>query len=324
MIKRRGLLSGAGAVAFVHGVRAATPITLAVSSTTLAYGGLRIALGAGLYARNGIELKVIVMDSGNAALSAVVGGSAAFASAGPGEVLAARLHGRDIVIIHNFYRGLLASLMLTKAAAAKTGVTPDAPLAQRMRALEGLTIALPSPTTSVLQPYKAATESVGVRMKYAYMTQAATVAAFQAGAVDGGILVPPFSLAPQANGSGVVWINGPRNELPGDVSPTSSVCAQTTSDYAKAHPDVIAAMRQTAEDLGAYLRDHPAEALDHLMRAYPSLDEPAAKALLNENASNWAAARLTADDIRREISILVRSNALPGVEKIDPASVLWP
>jgi ABC-type nitrate/sulfonate/bicarbonate transport system substrate-binding protein len=323
MITRRVLLFGAGMVA-VHRARATTPVTLTVSSATLAYGGMRIALGAGLYAKNGIDLRVIVMDSGNAALAAVLGGSAAFASAGPAEVLAARMHGRDIVVVLNFYRGLLASLMLTKSAAAKTGVAPNAPLAKRLHALDGLTIALPSPTTSVLQPYKAAAEGVGAKMKYAYMTQPATVAALQTGAVDGGILVPPFSLTAQANGSGIIWINGPRNELPADVSPTSSVCAQTTSDYAKANPTVIAAMRQTSKDLGVFLREHPEEALTHLMHAYPSVNEASAKALLAENTPNWSNATLTADDIRREIAILVRANGLPGVEKVDPTSVIWP
>ena len=323
MITRRLLLGSAGTLA-IHRARAATPATLAVSSTTLAYGGLRIALGAGLYARNGIDLKVTVMDSGNAALAAVLGGSVAFASAGPGEVLAARMHGQDIVIVLNFYRGLLASLILSKATAAKTGVAPNAPLEKRLHALDGLTIALPSPTSSVLQPYKAAAEGVGAKMKYAYMTQAATVAALQAGAVEGGLLVPPFSLAALANGSGIIWINGPRSELPADVSPTSSVCAQTTSAYAKANPTVIAAMRQTAKDLGVFLRERPQDALTHLMHAYPSLDEASAKALLIENTPNWSNPTLSVDDIKQEISILVRANGLPGVEKVDPAAVLWP
>jgi ABC-type nitrate/sulfonate/bicarbonate transport system substrate-binding protein len=324
MITRRVLLGSAGAALAIHHARAATPITIAVSSTTLVYGGLRMALGAGLYEKNGIDLRVTVMDSGNAALAAVLGGSVAFASAGPGEVLAARMHGRDIVVVVNFYRGLLASLMLTKAAVAKTGVAPNAPIEQRLRAVDGLTIALPSPTSSVLTPYKAAAEGVGAKMKYAYMTQPATVAALQTGAVDGGLLVPPFSIAARANGSGVIWISGPRNELPADVSPTSSVCAQTTSDYAKANPAIIAGMRQTAKDLGVFLRERPEEALTHLMHAYPSLDEASAKALLAENAANWSNATLTVEDIKREIALLVRAGGLPGVERVDPASVLWP
>lgn len=78
--------------------------------------GCGMALGAGLHEKNGIDLRVTVMDSGNAALAAVLGGSVA--PAGPGEVLAAKMHGRDIVVVVNFYRGLLASLMLTKAAVA--------------------------------------------------------------------------------------------------------------------------------------------------------------------------------------------------------------
>ena len=144
------------------------------------------------------------------------------------------------------------------------------------------------------------------------------------GVVDGGLLVPPFSLAAHANGSGVIWINGPRNELPADVSPTSSVCAQTTSDYAKANPAIIAGMRQAAKDLGVFLRERPEEALTHLMHAYPSLDEASAKDLLAENAANWSNATLTVDDIKREIALLVRAGGLPGVERVDAGAVLLP
>ena len=71
MISRRILLGGLGAASLVSPGRAATQITLAVSSNTLAYGGLRIAEGAGLFSRNGLEPRIIVMESGNAAISAV-------------------------------------------------------------------------------------------------------------------------------------------------------------------------------------------------------------------------------------------------------------
>ncbi len=63
---------------------ATTPLTIAVSSSSLAYGSLKIAQQAGLFQKNGIDPKVIVMESGNAAITAVVAGSAAFSGAGAG------------------------------------------------------------------------------------------------------------------------------------------------------------------------------------------------------------------------------------------------
>jgi ABC-type nitrate/sulfonate/bicarbonate transport system substrate-binding protein len=324
MITRRLFLGSLGAAALARQARAATRVTLAISSNTLAYGGLRIAQGAGLFPRNQLEPRIIVMDSGNAAISAVLGGSAEFSASGPGEVLAAKVRGRHLVIVQNFYRGLPGSLVLSKAAAAKSGVAPDAPIEQRLRVLDGLSIAEPSPTSAYLHPYKAASEAVGAKIKFVYMTQPAMVAALQAGVVDGIVAGAPFSLAPIANGSGVQWISGPKDELPEPVRPTSSACLQTTTEYAKANPQIIAAMRQVSADLVDFIRDKPDEALVILAKAYPSLDAPSVKAAFVENARNWSTPKMTADDIRREIEIQVSSGALPGVANVDPASVLLP
>jgi len=328
VITRRGLLGtllgGVGAAALIRPARAVTPVTLAISSSTLAYGGLRIAQGAGLFPKNQLEPRIIVMDSGNAAISAVLGRSAEFSASGPGEVLAAKVRGRDLVIVQNIYRGLPGSLVLSKAAVAKAGIAADAPIAQRLRALDKLSIAEPSATSAYLHPYKAASEAVGAKIKFVYMTQPAMVAALQAGAVDGIVAAAPFSLAAVTNGSGVLWISGPKDELPEPVRPTSSACLQTTAEYAKSNPQVIAAMRQVAADLSDLIRDKPDEALAILSKAYPSLDAAAAKAAFAENARNWSAPKTTPEDIKREIEIQVSSGALPGVAAIDPASVLWP
>jgi ABC-type nitrate/sulfonate/bicarbonate transport system substrate-binding protein len=324
MITRRTFLGGAGAAALVGQASAATPIMLAISSNTLAYGGLRIAEGAGLFLKNELTPRIIVMDSGNAAISAVLGGSAEFSASGPGEVLAAKVRGRNLVIVLNLYRGLTGSLVLSKASAAKIGGAPDAPIEQRLRLLDGLSIAQPSATSAYLHPYKAASEAVGAKIKFVYMTQPAMVAALQAGVVDGIVAGAPFSLASIANGSGVLWISGPKDELPEPVRPISSTCLQTTAQYAKSNPGIIAAMRQVAADLTDFIRDKPDEALVILAKAFPSLDPASAKAALVENARNWSAPKMTPDDIKREIEIQVSSGALPGVAAIDPASILLP
>jgi ABC-type nitrate/sulfonate/bicarbonate transport system substrate-binding protein len=324
VITRRALIGSFAAAVVTRQASAATRVTLAISSNTLAYGGLRIAEGAGLFTKNELAPRIIVMDSGNAAISAVLGRSAEFSASGPGEVLAAKVRGRQLLIVLNLYRGLTGSLVLSKASVAKIGLAPDAPISQKLRALDGLSIAQPSATSAYLQPYKAASEAVGAKIKFVYMSQPAMVAALQAGAVDGIVAGAPFSLASISNGSGVLWISGPKDELPEPVRPTSSTCLQTTAEYAKSNPSVIAAMRQVAADLTDFIQNKPDEALAVLARAYPSLDVASAKAAFMENAKNWTAPKMTPEDIKREIDIQVTAGALPGVANIDPASVLLP
>ena len=215
-------------------------------------------------------------------------------------------------------------MVLTKAAADKTGVAPDAPIEQRLRALNGVSIAEPSPTSAYLHPYRAAAKAVGATMKFVYMTQPAMVPALQTGAVDGAVLGAPFSLTPVKNGNGVLWISGPKDELPEPMRPASSACLQTTADYARSHQEVIASVRQVGADLAAVIHDTPDAAMAILAKAYPSLDAESVRAVFAENAQNWSRPNMTVDDIKREIAIQESSGALKGVSAIDPASVLLP
>lgn len=298
------------------------PVTIALSSSTLAYGGLRIAEQAGLFRRHGIDPRIIVMDSGNAAIAAVLSRSAEFSASGPGEVLAARVRGREVVILANIYRGLSGSLVLAKTVAEKLGVAADAPLEQRLRALDGLAIAAPSATSAYLTPIKSVAEAAGAKIKFVYMTQPAMVAALQAGAVQGVIAGAPFSLTPVSNGSGVLWISGPAGELPEAARPASSACLQTSAEYAQSHPDVVRNLQAVFTDLARLITEQPEQARQLLAKAYPQLDPASAAAAFTESAANWSRPVMTEADIEQEIMIQASTGALPGVKAIVPASVL--
>jgi ABC-type nitrate/sulfonate/bicarbonate transport system substrate-binding protein len=300
-----------------------TPVTLAVSSNTLAFGGLRIAEKAGLFQQHGLDPHIVVMDSGNAAISAVLGGSAEFYAAGPGEALAARVRGRDVVMVMNLFRGLSGSVILAKSVVEKLGVSPQAPIEQRLRALDQLSIAEPSATSAYLTPIKSAAEAVGAKIRFVYMTQPAMVAALQVDAVQGIVAGAPFSLTAVANGSGTLWISGPKGELPAADRPISSVCIQTTADYARSHAEMIQALRAVFTDLVRLIKTEPDKAKAFLAKGFPQLDPASLDAAFAESADNWSQPDLSVDDVRREIRIQASLGALPGVAAIDPASMLY-
>src|SRR5437868_2131385 len=97
MIARRTLLAGSlGRLLLPMTARRlragpAENIAIAVSSTSFVLAGVKIGEQAGLFARNGINLRIVVMDSGNTAMAALVGGSVPFAVTGPPDSLMARL-----------------------------------------------------------------------------------------------------------------------------------------------------------------------------------------------------------------------------------------
>lgn len=306
-----------------HAQPAAVPtVNVAVSSNSLATAGLRIAENAGLFAKHGLQVKITTMDSGNAAMAAVLSGSVQFAVAGPPEALAARARGQDIVIAANLYRGLAGSVVMSKSKAAKLGVRTDAPVNDRLRALDGLTVAVPSATSSLLGPLKSAAAATGARVKYTYLAQPAMVAALETNAIDAMMASSPFSGTPILKGTGVLWINGPGGDLPADVSPASSATLLTTASTAAANADVIRKFRAVLDDLAQLIKQKPDEAKRALVKAYPQLDVAALDLAFAQQADNWMQPVFTEADVKQEIKLLRSATPIPGLENVVPQSVI--
>jgi ABC-type nitrate/sulfonate/bicarbonate transport system substrate-binding protein len=262
------------------------------------------------------------MDSGSAAMTAVLSGSAEFASAGPGEVLAARLRGQKLLIVASIYSGLAGTLVLSKTIAARFAAATT--IEAKLRALDGLTIATPSATSAYTHPYKSAAEALGAKPRFVYMAQPTMPAALQAGAVQGLIAGAPFSTAAVASGAGQLWISGPKGELPAKVLPASSACVETSEAYFTTRPDVVRRVEASFRSLVVFLQEQPEEAQRLLGLAYPQLDAATLQAAFRDEAPNWSRPFLTEADIAQEIAIQVASGALKGVDAIAPASLLVP
>ena len=297
-------------------------VNLAVSSTSFVLGGVRIAQQEDLFAKHGVTLNVSVMDSGNTAIDALISNSVQFAVAGPPDVLVARSRKLDVVIAANLYRGAAGSVVLSKAAVQRIGVKPDAPLPDRLRALKGLTIAVPSATSTQTTPIRAAAKAAGIPLSFTYMPQPAMVAALAAGAIDGMMASSPFSGQPILQGTGVLWINGPGGGFSPDATPASSSCLNTTGRYAQSHADVVRRMQAVMADVATFIKQNPDQAKRDLAKGYPKVDQKSIDLIFSQEAQNWTQPVLTVADIEHEIVLLPNSSSIPGISKMDPASAM--
>lgn len=328
-INRRTILKSAPAFALVASnsrsfAQAPVEITIAVSSTSFVIGGVRIGESAGLFEKNGLKPRIVVMDSGNAAMAALLGRSAQFAVAGPPEVLAARVRKQDIAIVVSLYRGLAGSLILSKTLVNGLKTKPDSPLTERLKALDGMSVAVPSATSSLLGPVRKAALSNGANIKFSYMAQPAMVPALEASAIQGMIASFPFAGAPLLKGTGVVWLNGPAGDLPTDALPSSSSTMQTTSEYAKANPDLVRRIQRSFGDIAHFIKEKPEDARLALAKGYSSLSKEELDLAFNQQKTNWTAPFLSEDDIQQEIMLLKASSDLQGLDALDPKSVIIP
>lgn len=328
-LDRRTVLAGAGAMAatlampaIVRAQAAPTELAISMSSNAMPFGGLRIAQQMGLFEKHGFKARLIVSESGNAATTALISRSVQFAGSGPSQALTARARRQELVIVANLYRGLSGSLVLSKAAIDKTGVKPDAPVAQRIKALDGMTVASPSATSAYTGPIKNAAEQQGVKVRLVYMAQPAMPAAIETGAIQGMIAAVPFSTVPVIKGTGLLWISGPKAEFPAEFMPTSSACLQTTEAYAKANPDVVKRLQDMVLELAKVIQEHPAEAKAALGRAYPDFDPATLDQAFATDSANWAKPIFTVADMEQERKILEETESVPGVKELDLKQLL--
>ena len=308
---------GSGAAA-----ETASPITIALSSNSLAYGGLRIAQQLKLFDREGLAPRIVIMDSGSAATAALVGGSAEFSGAGPAEVIAARARGMPLVIATNVYHGAAAPLVLSSAVAKTLAATPASPLQDRYKALNGLTIAVPSATSALLAPIRNSAELEGAKAKFVYMAQPAMGAALQAGAIQGFVATAPFWTASVQSGDGVVWVDAPKGEVAAAAQPSSTAVLVTTTAYAEAHPDIIRRLRAVFTDVGAAIKQDPAAAFEALKAAYPQVDPSTLQLAFDHDAANWSQPVLTDADMQQEIRLLRQTVNLTNLDAVNPADLL--
>ena len=325
MLRRRVLLT-ATATTWAVGARAAEleEVKVAVSSTSFVLGGFLIGQKAGLFAKHGLVPRVVVMDSGSAAMSALLGGSVDFSVSGPPELLAARARGQDVAIVVNLYAGLAGSLVLGKAVAAQLGIPPTAPLADRLRKLDGLVIAEPSATSSLLGPYRAASEAVGAHLRFTYLAQGTMPAALENGAIQGMVASFPFAGTPILRGTGIQWIDGPGGELPADVLPASSSVVQSTRPAIIAKPDLMRRMQQSVIDIADFIVSDQAGARKALAAAYNQLSPAEIDLAYGAQWKNWTKPFLTEADIRQELKLLKASVKLPGLDGLDLSRAMLP
>jgi ABC-type nitrate/sulfonate/bicarbonate transport system substrate-binding protein len=300
-------------------------VTIALSSSSLGPAAPRVAKELGLFEKHGLSAKIVAMDSGNTALAALISKSADAAMVGSGTLIAAQARGRDVVIIANGYGGFATTMVLSKAVADKLRVSPKAPVADRLKAVDGLLIGTPEATAGSTLGFKNAAATVGANMRFTYMSQQAMPAALERGAIEGYLASAPYWAGPVANGKGIVWISGPSGELPSGTVNGTSTQLQMLRETAEADPDLAKRFATVFADLRKAIDEKPAEVKAAVARVFPDLTAELLDIVYPSESAAWNAKPLTPADMAREIEFVKASGtSIPGIEKVNPSSLLYP
>ena len=282
-------------------------VLIAVSSASLPGGVARIARQMGLFEKNGLEARVIVMDSAAIASSALMSGSVDFSTAPGDEVVIAHTRGQPEIALLNVYSGFSGVVVLSKTVVEKLQISPTAPVKDRFKALDGLLIASPAATSSSTLAVKPAVEATGARVRFTYMAQSAMVSALESGAIQGFIASSPFYGIPVISGSGVIWINGPRGEFPPEYLPTDQSGLNAMRAFAEKNPEIVARVIATFEDFVRAVKERPAEVKTAIARLFPDLNAATLDLLFESESRSFSARPMTVEDMSRVIAYVKSS-----------------
>jgi NitT/TauT family transport system substrate-binding protein len=220
-------------------------ITVA-SAPNVFLSALYVAKDDGLFAKEGLKVNIVEVESGNDSIAALASGKAQFADVGFEDLAELRSEGDDSVIMaHDILRRVTLTLVMRKEVAARKGVTGRSPLVDRLRALRGLKIGITSPgapTDTYMRYYLG---SVGLNPERdAQLVPlgggSALLAALEKGQIDAYHLSPPTPYVAAEKGFGVVLIDGPKGEVP-ELNQFDYTAFATSREWAEENKEAAAA-----------------------------------------------------------------------------------
>ena len=296
-----------------------TNVTLIIPSLSANQALGFIALKAGTFAKNGLNVKTVNAGTGALAVEALTGGSGQFVVTGSADLFSAAKSGQHLYILAKASSGLSTQIVLTSAGVKKAGLTASAPLAQRIKALNGLTIASPSAASSWTAQAAKAAATQGATIKFTYVQENSMAAAMQAGKIDGLVAAPPWSTEALYAKTGTLWLSGPDGTFPGGyaVSSYGDPLVATTQAYGNAHPQVAAEFTKSILQAAALLSSQPAKAAAYVKQvAYPTMSEA-------EFQQVWAATVPLLHTPSLSLQSLKATLALDGDSNLD-ATAMYP
>jgi len=301
------------------------PVNIGLGSGTFANAPALLAAELGLYEKHGLAATVTIAENASVATSAMLSGSFDVAFVGAGELITTQGRGQDVVALASIYGGSSATVILSNAAVAKLEVSASASAQERIKALDGLTIATPSKVSSFTYALLSAADGAGAKPTITYMSQGTMAAALQTGAIDGFIASAPFWVAPVDGGFGTVWLKGTLGELGAAHTLSSAASAQMLRSHAEKNPEIVNRLRAALDELSTIIVEMPEVVKEALLKIYPSLTPQALDIVYETDAIGWTNNKLTPENIANDIAIIKATNAdLPEIDKIDPAKLLFP
>lgn len=247
--------------------------SMAQTPAIMAFLAAYIAEDAGIWRDNGLDVKVINLP-GVATVNAVIAGSADFALSGSDALTRAAAKGQKLLALAalNNQTGQVTSLRKELAEAAH--FDPNAPLAERVKAMKGHIIADGGAGSVADLFLKTILRLGGLSQSDVTISSIGAfelIAAFQRGAIDGISFSMPYSLEVAHSGEAVIIADGTNNE-PKELLPIAAGLLLTRPQLCNDHRSVCEKMTHSMLLAVKFLLERKEDSVAILQKRFPKTD----------------------------------------------------
>jgi NitT/TauT family transport system substrate-binding protein len=254
-------------------------ITITHGGDALHYFPMYVARGAGFFAEEGLDVDWVNVNSGTRQAASVMGGSAEFTTLALLHVIRAGSEGGSLVALSSIFDVYAMTVVLSKDAIAKVGITPTMAIDDKVMRLKGLNLGISSPGSStdalIRSLFLARHMDPDSMVKLQpFGTGTAILAAFEKQLTDGFIYVAPVPELAEMRGLGSAVINPFSGEVP-ELNGVPYVVLATSRDLLTTKPELVAATVRAVTKAMRFVQEKPEES-KKIMRQYFADIDPTA------------------------------------------------
>jgi NitT/TauT family transport system substrate-binding protein len=277
MITRLEFMLGAAAAGLTIRPQAAMaqalkPVRIACSVPTMTTAALYLMKSLKLDAKHGLDIELFQMGgSSTLMVDAVISSNAMFATPGTATALQAIRQGAKLSVLGAYANNQIAAV-IGKAAMQKTGLTDKSPIADRIKAMKGMTVGTNPIGATYYQMFRTYLQKYGLDPdKDVRLVGLADINALVAGIHQSRFdaIVSAAGIVEQAVslGSANMWFSGGAGELPGSDDEVVAVVIARTETVEKDKP-IVDAVRAALQDALDILNKDRAKAEPVLRKDY--------------------------------------------------------
>jgi len=282
-------LVGAAALAR-PGIAAEENTTLAVPAINLGFLTRYVAEEEGFWKKQGLNVKVQHIQ-GIGSMNAVIAGSVDFSMSSGPSITRANARGQKLTALATSISESDEYIVIRKEVAEAAHFNPNAPLAERVKALKGHTIADGGPGSVADLFMKTIMRIGGLAPSAVTLSSIGAfelIAAFQRRAIDGMSFSMPYSLEVAHSGDAVIIADGTKNE-PKEFMPLAAGLLLTRPQLCTDHRSICEKMTHSMLLAVKFLLARRDDSIAILQKRFPKTDPAVVR------ASYEAVARMTND-----------------------------